>query len=85
MQPGGHRFDPGQLHQIQSLVVGYWSLAKTVGLDGNLDFILELLGELLFEPLLTGLPEFMEFQGSGEWERLCRVQTLFGNDVWWNS
>jgi hypothetical protein len=83
LQPGGHRFDPGQLHQnTESSVVGYWWLAKSTGDGGRTDIILEILGELLLEPLAM---TFSEMLNSGEWESSCRVQTLFGYDVWWNS
>jgi hypothetical protein len=33
LQPGGHRFDPGQLHQNLSLADGRWSLADSRWLE----------------------------------------------------
>jgi hypothetical protein len=71
--------------KTQSLVVGYWSLAKDAVLEDGVDLILEILGELLFEPLLMVVFEFPRFLGSGDWEHQCRVQTLFGSDDWWIS
>ena len=44
--------------------------------------ILEFVLEPLFEAATATVVEFL---GSGDWESKCKVQTLFGNDVWWNS
>jgi len=44
--------------------------------------ILEFVLEPLFEAVTA---TFVEFVGSGDWEYKSKVQTLFGNDAWWNS
>jgi hypothetical protein len=50
--------------------------------EEGVDLLLEMFGELLLEPLVM---TFSEFLTSGDWEHRCKVQTLFGSDVWWNS
>jgi hypothetical protein len=52
----------------------------------QMDFLLEVVGELIAPAMMTFL-EFLssEFFNSGGWEYKCRVQTLFEDDVWWNS
>ncbi len=45
-----------------------------------MDF-LEAFGEPLLE---LAIIIFSDAWRSGSWESKCRVQTLFGNDVWWN-
>ena len=47
--------------------------------------ILEFVLEPLFEAVAAVAATLAEFLGSGDWEYSSKVQTLFGNDVWWNS
>jgi hypothetical protein len=51
---------------------------------------MDCLLEAIFEPIAEGVVEFLcgGFRSIGEegWtESKCRVQTLFGNDIWWNA
>jgi hypothetical protein len=48
-----------------------------------MDFLLDSIGELLFGLLATAFGE--SWGSAGPDESKCRIQTLFGNDVWWNS
>jgi hypothetical protein len=42
--------------------------------------------DLFAEPLLEfGVMVISELWTSGSYESKCKVQTLFGNDVWWNE
>ncbi len=43
--------------------------------------ILEPLGDALLEAVVIAFAEVLE---GGSSEPKCKVQTLFGNDVWWN-
>jgi len=53
--------------------------------EDGVDFILDIFGELLFEPAMMTVSEVLKGLSSGDWERQCRVQALFENNVWWNS
>ena len=51
-----------------------------------LEALLEPLAEALLEALLLALVAvFSELIVDGLWERERKLQTLFGNEVWWNS
>jgi hypothetical protein len=45
-----------------------------------MDF-LEVFGEPLLE---LAIMIFSDVWANGSWEPKCKVQTIFGNDVWWN-
>ena len=48
-----------------------------------MDFIFDSIGELVLGVLAAAFGE--SWESTGPDEPRCRVQTLFGNDVWWNS
>jgi hypothetical protein len=48
-----------------------------------MDFLFDSIGELVLGLSETALGE--SWGSSGPGESKCRIQTLFGNDVWWNS
>jgi len=51
-----------------------------------LEALLEPLAEALLEALLLALVAvFSELVADGLWERKHKLQTLFGNEAWWNS
>ena len=45
--------------------------------------LLEFVGDLFLEPLALMLGEIFGIASTAE--PSCGIQTLFGNDVWWNS
>jgi len=51
-----------------------------------LEALLEPLAEALLEALLLAfVAVFSELIVDGLWEREHKLQTLFGNEAWWNS
>jgi hypothetical protein len=48
-----------------------------------MDFLFESIGDLVLEPLVMAFWEL--WGGTESFESRSRVQTLFGDDVWWNS
>jgi hypothetical protein len=51
-----------------------------------LEALLEPLAEAILEGLLMALVAALaELVASGPWERERKLQTLFGNEAWWNS
>jgi hypothetical protein len=45
--------------------------------------LLEFVGDLFLEPVALMLGEIFGIASTAEPN--CGIQTLFGNDVWWNS
>ena len=50
-----------------------------------MDFIVECIGELLLEPVMVVFSEAVSSLNSGSSGAKCNLQTLFENNVWWNS
>ena len=52
-----------------------------------MDFIFECFGEIILAPFfeLAVMAGSELLGGSGSFEAPCEIQTLFGNDAWWNT
>jgi hypothetical protein len=75
LQPGGHRFDPGQLHQ--DFAVG----------EDFMDSLLELVGgiaEVFAEPL-AGLLVSVGRSIGGAASQDDLAGSIFGKSPWWRS
>jgi hypothetical protein len=87
LQPGGHRFDPGQLHQRirrWSLADRRWPTAKRYTLD--LIELVKYFSEFVLVVVLILLLAYWPPKDRGIFgQRLDKdePQTLFGKNRWW--